>query len=148
MDSEKNLSCEVSRSVAHPVALGVMSAFLRVGTHVDHASSVVLIGTFLFALKASSDITVIGLPIALLLALAEKYFAWRVALDAELFGLLRQFPNDMADFDSALATCIGRKNEIPARSMTSRWLGARRLLCRQASVFALQSACLITILML
>lgn len=116
-------------TASHPVAWGVMSAFLRTGKDVDHASSVLLLGTLLLyvAQFSSHPAGLVMLP-ALLLALAEKYFAWRVALDAELFALLGRAPGEATVFDEALAACLGRKPVVRQRTMQSRWLGAKRYL--------------------
>lgn len=116
-----------------------MLAFLHLGRRIDHASSVFLIGAILLAATSGKLVLLAGI----MLALAEKYWAWRVALDAELFDLLRRCPERLAEFDAALAICAGRRHAPPARALESRWLGARRLLCRQAAAFGLQAACLI-----
>jgi hypothetical protein len=131
---------------AHALTSGVMLAFLRLGKQIDHASSLLLIAAVLCSLGNGASLVDIYLLAALLLAIAQKYFAWRVALDVELFALLQQYPAETAVFDAALAACLGHHRELPVRSMAQRWCGARRLLQRQAGCFALQAACLVPLL--
>jgi hypothetical protein len=125
----------------------VMAAFLRTGRMFDHASSAILIGVLVLAGAAGAGVAPAALGAALVLALAEKYFAWRVALDAELFAVLAQ-RDDMAAFDYALETCAGRKPDIPPRSLANRWAGARRLLFCQIACSGLQAAGLAAMLFL
>lgn len=137
-----------AKTIAHArpdvLAAGVMIAFLRLGKPIDHASSALLLGTFLLQISVSSSLAVAALAAAFFMALAEKYYAWRVALDVDLFTLLQQFPGEDARFDAALATCLARQETMPSRSLASRWDGARRLLKRQLMVFVLQLACVAT----
>jgi hypothetical protein len=122
-------STDKNDTVTHPVAWGVMTAFLRTGKDVDHASSVLLLGTLLlYSARFSSCLSSLVMLLALLLALVEKYFAWRVALDAELFALLGRAPDETRVFDKALAASLGRKPVVRQRTVQSRWLGAKRYL--------------------
>jgi hypothetical protein len=124
----------------------VLTAFLRTGRLLDHASSVLLLGTFLLMLQPASLLAGIALMAALLFALVEKYFAWRVALDAELFEVLCELSDDPLPFDLALADFLGRTEVPTARSMESRWKGARRLFRNQVILFLCQNlAVLITV---
>lgn len=129
----------------HPSALGVLTAFLRTGRVLDHGSSVLLLGTFIVAPAPVTPLTNVLLAAALLLGLLQKYFAWRVALDAELFAILSEQPQEMRLFDLSLAAILKREAVTPTRSMASRWQGAQRLLRRQVVTLALQS---ITVLVL
>jgi hypothetical protein len=123
----------------NPVMLRVVLGFLRAGRVLDGASSVLLLGTLGRALLPASALVVAGLAIALLLAALAKYLAWRVALDVVFFALLHEQPAQAADFDAALAAFLGRKAAPPARSLASRWQGARRLVIYQAVVLGTQA---------
>lgn len=128
-----------SHEDGHPVIAGVMSAFLRAGKCIDDGSSVVLLATIvLCALTPTSALSMATAVLAVLVALLEKYFSWRIALDGELFALLRQYPSDTVIFDATLARCRGRQSILPARSMQSRWDGARRLMRYQVLFFVCQ----------
>lgn len=115
----------------------VTRGFLRAGRVLDGASSVLLLGTLGRALLPLAPGAVLGLLGALLLAALAKYYAWRVALDAEFFALLHEQPDAAPGFDAALAGFLGRATP-PARSPDSRWRGARQLVRRQALVVAVQ----------
>ena len=136
-------SFDKNASPDHPMAWGIMAAFMRTGKKLDHASSVLLLGMLLlYTVHFSSYLNSLLMLLALLLALLEKYLAWRVALDAELFALLSRWPEETAAFDAALAAALSRPPAQPRRSMQSRWLGARRLLYLQVA------ACVAQVLML
>jgi hypothetical protein len=107
---------------------------------------VLLLGTFLLMPRPASSFSGIALAVALLFALAEKYFAWRVALDAELFAVLCKSPDDPLLFDVALADFLGRTRVPLARSMESRWKGARRLFRNQAILLLCQSVAVLVAL--
>jgi hypothetical protein len=104
----------------------------------DQLSSMLLIGTFLLLLAAPSWISTIAAGLALAAALVEKYFAWRVTLDAELFTALAQHPQQAKTFDAAMAALLDLPQPPQTRSMASRWHGARRLLLRQALALGAQ----------
>lgn len=130
------------------MALRVMIALLRSGREIDHASTILFLAALWWAPAAAHDVGKVLLCAAMLLAVAEKYFAWRVALDAALFDLLACAPERGAPFDAALAMCVGGRNGSPARTLASRWSGARRLLFRQGAAVGLQAGCLIAAPML
>lgn len=123
----------------HPVTIGVLTAFLRSGRMLDQASSVLLLGVLLLLVLHPPSWPGIFLPgIAIVLAIAEKYHAWRVALDAELFAVLLKNPHEPNRFDAALAAFLACGKIAAGRTMYSRWQGARRLFCRQALCLGLQ----------
>ena len=128
-----------------PMALGVMIALLRSGRQIDHASTILLLAAVLWAPAATPGVGRALLCAVMLLAVAEKYFAWRVALDAALFALLARAPDHGGLFDAALAMCIGGGNDRQVRTLASRWGGARRLLRRQAAAVGIQAGCLIAV---
>lgn len=112
---------------------GVLVAFLQAGRVVDHASSLLLLpATALLLLGPVGGAAPLLLAATLVFALAEKYYAWRVALDAGLFTVLLHHPDQSQQFDAALADMLGRPAPLASRSMHGRWQGARRLWRRQA----------------
>lgn len=139
---------------AQPVTTAVMTAFLRTGKGIDHTSSVLLLVNVLLiesrpaAIQLTAPLMALIALAGLFVALVEKYFAWRVGLDAELFAVLQRFPNETTAFDTALAGCLGRSTVPPLRSMRRRWQGARRLMQYQFFVFGLQGVFVSTIMVL
>lgn len=117
------------------IGAAVMAAFLRTGKHVDQASMLLLLATVVLrpALTAA-------LALTLLAAGIQKYYALRVALDADLFSILARHPEHRAQWDAALALCAGRP--VSTRPLARRWQGARRLQKRQIAAFVVQLAVL------
>ncbi len=115
------------------ISAAVMAAFLRTGKQVDQASMLL----FLAAVIVTSGPLV---ALALLAAGIQKYYALRVALDADLFAILARHPEQLAHFDAALALCARRP--ASTRPLALRWQGARRLQQRQIGAFGLQLAML------
>lgn len=136
----RQLATDMTDADASALTISVMTAFLRVGKSIDHASSVLLLASvLLYGVQRATPLMMLAAALALSLGLLEKYYAWRVALDAELFALLGCSPNQMAAFDEALAACLGRNANAPLRSLHSRWRGAKRLLRYQAAACVLQA---------
>ncbi|NHZ95323.1 hypothetical protein [Massilia sp. CCM 8734] len=127
-------------------AAGVMASFLRVGAPIDHASSLLLALGVVCALLGSSS--PVAPALALLLGLAEKYFAWRAALDADLFAVLARDPGHEAAFDAALGACMGRSTPLPQRTLAQRWQGALRFLLWQIGLVLAQALLLAAVLFL
>ena len=126
--------------------LQLLVTLLRRGVAIDNASSVLTVLALLvgFAPWLAISVNVWATSVAvilLLLGLAEKYWAQRVAIDAELFSLLAQRTDD---FDSALSELdhalygLGLAPAVAARSLSERSRGALRLLRWQASFFGVQ----------
>ena len=124
-----------------------MASFLRVGAPIDHASSTLFIATILLTLcvftigaplRSMLPWCAAALTLTLTLAVIEKYFAWRVALDASLFTVLERYPNESAAFDSTLAACLNRNMHLTERTLDDRWRGAKRLLWLQIFAIGLQ----------
>jgi hypothetical protein len=130
------------------IAARVVAGFLKAGRVLDGASSVLLLGTLVLALGPLSALLLGVISIALALALAAKYLAWRVALDAEFFTLLHEQPTQTAAFDAALAAFLGRPAPVAGRSLASRCQGARRLVVCQALLVGLQAGGLLLLLAL
>ena len=126
-------------SAENPMTLRVLLGFLRAGRVLDGASSVLLLGTLVLACTPFAPAKAVAVGIALLLGTLAKYYAWRVALDAEFFALLSEQPQQAGAFDDALAAFMGQATVPTLRTMASRWQGARQLVKRQAAVVALQA---------
>lgn len=113
------------------IEAAVMAAFLRTGKQIDLASMLLLLIGAVWTTDAL-------MAVALLAAGIQKYYALRVALDADLFSILARHPEQLAQFDTTLALCARRP--VSRRSLTLRWQGARRLQVRQLVAFMLQLA--------
>ena len=132
-------------SLENPLAARVVAGFLKAGRVLDGASSVLLLGTLVLTRTPFSTPSGTLLGIALMIALVAKYLAWRVALDAEFFTLLHEQPTQVAAFDAALATFLGRSAPVAGRSLASRCRGARRLVVGQAIATVAQLAAVVAL---
>lgn len=112
----------------NPVTAAVMAAFLRTGKQIDQASMLLVL--------VAAILSGPSLVLALLAAGVQKYYALRVALDADLFAVLERHPESGGQWDAALALCAGRPQS--SRPLIQRWQGARRLQQRQRAAFAVQ----------
>lgn len=131
--------------MASEMQLRLVAGLLRRGRSLDHLSGaltllalVIGLGPLLGFMALSTGAAVC---IALLMCgLVQKYYALRVALDAELFASLAAAPEQLdrrtTELDQALAS-LGRQN-APTRSWQQRSQGALRLLRLQALWLALQ----------
>lgn len=131
--------------MADEMQLQLVAGLLRRGKSLDRLSSaltllalVIGLGPLLGFMALSTGAAVC---IALLLCgLIQKYYALRVALDAELFATLAAAPEQLerrtTELDQALPG-LGRKAE-PGRSWEQRSQGALRLLRLQGLWLALQ----------
>lgn len=125
----------------------LVAALLRRGRSLDHFSSALSLVAVAFGLApwlgAPPSLMLALLCAALLVAgLAEKYWALRVALDAELFQRLaesgEQLDNQTHALDQALQN-LGLQNTQQAdRSWSLRCQGALGLLRKQALCLLLQ----------
>ena len=141
--------------MASEMHLSLIAAMLRRGKPLDRASSalsllalVIGLGPLLGFMALSTGAAVC---IALLVCgLLQKYYALRVALDAELFASLADAPEQLqrrtAELDQALLW-LGRKAE-PAHSWEQRSQGALRLLRLQALWLGLQLLVALTAIVL
>lgn len=147
-------------SLATPAAGRVLVSFLDRGRTVDR------FGTLLVGVAAAwlATLSLAGalagtafapmatrlaaglLWLSLACALAQKYHAWRVRIDAALFrGLYATGPVDMAALralDDGLASVLagaGAASRIDGRSLAQRWRGALRLWRRQIAWCAAQA---------
>ncbi len=118
------------------ISAAVMAAFLRMGRQVDQASMFLLLAAIALALGERGPAPAALLGMNLVAAGIAKYYALRVALDADLFAILARHPEQHVKWDKALAMCAGR--EPSARSLAQRWAGARRLQQRQVASLGVQ----------
>ncbi|MDY0250886.1 MAG: hypothetical protein RBR45_12655 [Pseudomonas sp.] len=133
--------------------LQLLATLLQRGVAIDNASSVLTVLALLvgFAPWLAISVNLCGTLMAMLLillGLAEKYWAQRVAIDAELFSLLAQRTDDLdvalSELDHALLG-LGLIPAVAARSLSERSHAALRLLRWQASLFGVQ--CLFALLL-
>ncbi len=137
------MDCHVDKDSG--VKAAVMGAFLRIGRQVDQASMLALLAAIALALGERGPTLAMLLALHLLAAGTAKYYALRVALDADLFAILARHPEGAAQWDAALALCAGRT--ASARSLEERWAGARRLQHRHIAAFAVQLLLLLGLLL-
>jgi phosphatidylglycerophosphate synthase len=126
--------------MATEMQLFTVASLLRRGRALDHVSSALSLIALLIGLApllgvAAQPLTALFCALLLALGLGQKYWALRVALDAELFQQLAsrvgQLATHTADLDQALALLKLQPANQPARSWDERSLGALRLLRRQ-----------------
>ncbi|OLU35130.1 hypothetical protein BVH03_00355 [Pseudomonas sp. PA15(2017)] len=131
--------------MASEMHLRLIAAMLRRGKALDRVSSAVNLLALVIGLGPLLGFMALSTGAAVCIALLvcgliQKYYALRVALDAELFTSLADGPEQLerrtADLDQALAS-LGRQVR-PARSWEQRSQGAVRLLRWQALWLALQ----------
>ncbi|WP_225836766.1 hypothetical protein [Pseudomonas sp. MM211] len=126
--------------------LQLVAGLLRRGKAIDHLSSALTLLALIIGLGpllGFMALTTGGAVCVLLLVcgLLQKYYALRVALDAELFSSLAAAPEQLdrrtAELDQALLM-LGRKVSDSSRSWQQRSQGALRLLRMQILWFNLQ----------
>ncbi|PKM14137.1 MAG: hypothetical protein CVV15_00025 [Gammaproteobacteria bacterium HGW-Gammaproteobacteria-5] len=127
--------------------LMLVAALLRRGRSLDHCSSALSLLAVVFGLapwlSAPASLALALLCAALLIAgLAEKYWALRVALDAELFQHLaqagEQLDNQTRALDQALQNLGLQNAQQVGRTWDLRSQGALGLLRKQALCLLLQ----------
>ena len=132
--------------------LQLVAILLRRGIALDHLSSVLTLLALLIGLAPILAITIEPLALVtailiVLLGLAEKYWAQRVAIDVELFNVLTRQAHDYETTISNLDRALDELGLAPAptisRSLSERSRGALRLLRWQAIYLGAQ--CLLTL---
>jgi hypothetical protein len=131
------------------------AAFLEQGRALDGLSRLLTAGAaLLFLLFApfagplpseTAALMAAVLVSAVLLGLAELYFAFRVGFDAALFRQLATGPalNGLGELDASLARLGLRPETAGPRPLDDRIRGARRLLRNQALCLVLQVATMV-----
>lgn len=126
--------------MATEMQLFTVASLLRRGRALDQLSSALSLVALLIGLApllgiAAQPLTTLFCALLLVLGVGQKYWALRVALDAELFqqlaGRFEQLATHTADLDQTLAQFkLQPVNQTP-RSWEERSLGALRLLRQQ-----------------
>jgi hypothetical protein len=126
--------------MATEMQLFTVASLLRRGRALDQLSCALSLVALLIGLApllgvASQPLTALFCALLLILGLGQKYWALRVALDAELFQQLAsrvdQLAARTAELDQTLAQLKLQPTNSPARSWEERSLGALRLLRQQ-----------------
>ncbi|WP_339526918.1 hypothetical protein [Pseudomonas sp. EA_35y_Pfl2_R111] len=127
--------------MATEMQLFTVASLLRRGRALDQLSTTLSLVALLIGLApllgiTAQPLTALFCALLLIPGLGQKYWALRVALDAELFQQLAsrvdQLAAHTADLDQALAQLKLQPANQPARSWDERSLGALRLLRQQA----------------
>jgi hypothetical protein len=126
--------------MATEMQLFTVASLLRRGRALDQLSSALSLIALLIGLAPllgikAQPLTALFCALLLILGLGQKYWALRVALDAELFQQLvsqvDQLAAHTADLDQTLAQLKLQPANSPARSWEERSLGTLRLLRQQ-----------------
>ena len=133
--------------MASEIHLQLIATFLQRGAALDHMSSVLSLVALLIGLAPVFTISIAPLLSAmalliLLFGFAQKYWAQRVAIDAQLFSVLARQAHDFAHTTAQLDTALHTLGLAPApttaRSLNDRSRGALALLRKQALCLAAQ----------
>ncbi|WP_339529648.1 hypothetical protein [Pseudomonas mucidolens] len=124
--------------------LQVVASLLRRGRSLDQLSTgLTLLGVLLGLLQLMmSSITPICLLLAvwmIILGLLQKYWALRVAFDAELFALMAKDLERTDELDQTLQTLGLQSPNRASRPWTERRRGALKLLRKQAYLLGAQA---------
>jgi hypothetical protein len=128
--------------------LQVTASLLRRGSSLDRLSTgLALVGTLLglsqYAVASTGVWGLICGSSLLVLGLWQKYWALRVAFDADLFQLLANCGDDLTERTQSLDSALTSLNLQPAnrggRPWSERITGALKLLRRQALLVATQT---------
>lgn len=124
--------------------LQVVACLLRQGRSLDHLSTgltclgVVVLGLApLLTLPVAPIVLLLSLGI-IIVGLLHKYWALRVAFDADLFALMADALHHTPQLDLALQTLGLQPGNKTGRSWTERCHGALALLHKQAWLFGAQ----------
>jgi hypothetical protein len=133
--------------MATDLSLEVVASLLRRGRALDQLSTGITLLGLLFGLVQLllATISTLGLILSawmVLLGLLQKYWALRVAFDADLFQRManetEQLTQRTQAMDRALQSLNLQKANRPARSWAERSRGALKLLRRQVQLLAVQ----------
>lgn len=127
------------------MTLSVTARLLRQGARVDAFScglSLLAFAAGWFALGLGEWLRLSIVLAVIVLGLAQRYFALRVAFDAELFAALEHDPKldakRMREFDQAMQSLELLPPDKGGRPWVERCRGALKLLNRQISIAVLQ----------
>ena len=124
--------------------LQVVASLLRRGRSLDQLSTGLTLLGFLFGLAQLllASISTLCLLLALwmiILGLLQKYWALRVAFDADLFALLARDTSRTPDLDQALVELGLQSAKRVGRPWAERRRGALKLLRKQAWLLGAQA---------
>ena len=124
--------------------LQVVASLLRRGRSLDQLSTGLTVAGVLFGLAQllMPSVTPICLLLSLwmiILGLLQKYWALRVAFDADLFALLARDTERTTDLDQALQTLGLQSPNRAGRPWAERRRGALKLLRKQAWLLGAQA---------
>ncbi|MCW2003164.1 hypothetical protein FHY30_001919 [Xanthomonas arboricola] len=129
------------------MTLASMRALLRQGAAIDRCSVLLLsAAVLLLGITDAPRVVQIAYALSALAGLAERYWAFRVGLDADLLdAVLGQLKRGHADdtqvaqqLDQALQDIGLLRHAPPVRDWAARWCGMRGLLRTQLLCAALQ----------
>ena len=129
----------------HPdMELQIVASLLRRGRSLDQLSTGLTLLGILFGLAQLllASISTICLLLALwmiVLGVLQKYWALRVAFDADLFAMLARDVTRTPDLDQALQTLGLQSSKRAGRPWTERRRGALKLLRKQAWLLGAQA---------
>lgn len=123
--------------------LQVVASLLRRGRSLDQLSTGLTLLGVMFGLAQLLMISISTLCLLLslwmiLLGLLQKYWALRVAFDADLFALLARDPQRTPELDQALQSLGLQSAKRIGRPWAERQRGALKLLRKQAYLLAAQ----------
>lgn len=123
--------------------LQVVASLLRRGRSLDQLSTGLTLLGVLFGLAQLLMISISTLCLLLslwmiLLGLLQKYWALRVAFDADLFALLARDPQRTPELDQALQSLGLQSAKRTGRPWAERQRGALKLLRKQVYLLAAQ----------
>ena len=125
----------------------LVASLLRRGSSLNGLSSALTVLAlalgFYCALMASATLAFsLSMALLVLLGLVQKFYAMRVALDADLFEAMANageaLPEKTRQLDDALATYVGVPAEMSGSTWSERSRGALKLLRRQVMLCAVQ----------
>ncbi|WLH84837.1 MULTISPECIES: hypothetical protein [unclassified Pseudomonas] len=124
--------------------LQVVASLLRRGRSLDQLSTGLTVAGVLFGLAQLllASVSTLCLLLSLwmiILGLLQKYWALRVAFDADLFALLARDTERTADLDQALQSLGLQSPKRAGRPWTERRRGALKLLRKQAWLLGAQA---------
>lgn len=129
------------------MTLASMRALLRQGAAIDRCALLLLAAAvLLLGITDAPTVAQVAYALSALAGLAQRYWAFRVGLDADLLdAVLGQLEGGHADdtqaaqqLDQALQDIGLLRHAPPVRDWAARWRGMRGLLCRQLLCAALQ----------
>lgn len=133
--------------MSHEMQLHIVASLLRRGKALDNLSTGLTLlclgfGLIQLLITTPNALLLIVVVIGVLLGILEKYYAMRVAFDADLFHVVARDPQRLTDRTAALDDALGQLGLAPVdkagRSWAARSQGALKLLRQQVLFLAVQ----------